>query len=54
MVENVIQTWNKDKCQCKCKNIEKHRVCEKGYVWNPTTRTCKYYVINEKLKEVLY
>ena len=34
---NSNQWWNNDKCRCKCK---KHHVCEKNYVWNPTTCCC--------------
>ena len=31
---NSDQWWNSDKCWCKCKNSH---VCEKDYVWNPST-----------------
>ena len=34
---NSDQWWNKDKCRCKCK---KRHVCEKDYIWNPST--CSY------------
>ena len=34
---NLNQKWNNDKCQCECK---KHHICEKCYVWNPST--CSY------------
>ena len=29
---NSNQKKNNDKCQCKCKNSEKHRVCKKDYI----------------------
>ena len=34
---NSNQWWNKDKCLCECK---KCHVCEKDYVWNPSTCNC--------------
>ena len=34
---NSNQWWNKDKCQCEYK---KH-ICEKDYIWNPATCSCK-------------
>ena len=39
MVENVIQikSGRNDKYQCNCK---KH-ICEKDYIWNPSTSSCK-------------
>ena len=33
---NSDQWWNNDKCWCKYK---KHHICEKDYIWNPSTRT---------------
>ena len=35
---NSNQWWNKDKCQCEYK---KHHICEKDYIWNPATCSCK-------------
>ena len=35
---NSDQWWNNDKCRCECK---KRHVCEKDYIWNPTTCICK-------------
>ena len=35
---NWDQWWNNDKCPCKCKNLH---VCEKDYIWNPSTCSCK-------------
>ena len=37
---NSNQMWNSDKCQYECKNPKKHRVCKKGYILNPATRSC--------------
>ena len=34
---NSNQWWNNDKCQCECK---KRHICEKDYIWNPTTCSC--------------
>ena len=38
---NSNQWWNNHKCRCECK---KHQICEKDYIWNPATYSCK----NEK------
>ena len=38
---NSYQKWNNNKCWCECKNKKKHRVCEKDYIWNPATCSCK-------------
>ena len=35
---NSNQWWNSNKCWCKCK---KHYICEKDYVWNPSTCNCQ-------------
>ena len=35
---NSDQSWNNDKCRCECK---KGHVCEKGYIWNPSTCICE-------------
>ena len=35
---NSNQKWNNDKCQDECK---KHHICEKDYIWNPATCSCK-------------
>ena len=35
---NLNQSWNNDKCQCECK---KYHICEKEYVWNPSTLICQ-------------
>ena len=34
----INQRWNTDECQCECK---KHNICEKDYIWNPATCSCK-------------
>ena len=38
---NSNQNWNNDKCQYECKNRRKHYACEKDYIWNLSTCTCK-------------
>ena len=35
---NLDQWWNNDKSRCEC---NKRLVCEKNYVWNPSTCNCK-------------
>ena len=35
---NSNQKWNNDKCRCECK---KHYICEKHYIWNLATCSCK-------------
>ena len=32
---------NNNKCWCECKNPKEHRMCEKKYIWNPATCSCK-------------
>ena len=32
---------NNDRCQCENKNLKEHLVCEKYYIWNPATCSCK-------------
>ena len=41
-ISNSRKVWNKDKCQCKCKEdlIDK-LVCDKGYIWNSSTFACE-------------
>ena len=39
---NAKQVWNKDKCQCECKeDLINKLVCDKGYIWNPSTCSCE-------------
>ena len=35
---NSDQWWNNDKFWCEC---IKHHVCEKDYIWNPSTCNCE-------------
>ena len=35
------QKWSVKICKCECKNMKKHRLCEKDYIWNPATCSCK-------------
>ena len=37
---NSYQKWNNNKRPCECKNLRKHHVCKKDYIWNPRTCTC--------------
>ena len=34
---NSDQWWTNEKCQCECKKMPCTHVCEKDYIWNPTT-----------------
>ena len=35
---NAKQVWNKDKYQCECReDLINKLVCDKGYIWNPST-----------------
>ena len=38
---NSNQNWNKEKCQCGCKNPKEHHVRGKDYIWNSATCSCK-------------
>ena len=38
---NSNQKWNNNKCWSKCKNPKKDHACEKDYIWNSATRSCK-------------
>ena len=39
MIErNSDKKRNNDKCWCECKT---HHICEKDYIWNPATCSCK-------------
>ena len=42
---NSNQCWNNDKCRCECK---KYHICEKDYIWNPATCSCKNVKIFSK------
>ena len=48
---NLYQWWNNNKCRCDCKM---HHICEKYYVWNPSTCICengKYFasIVNDSV-----
>ena len=35
------QEWNENKCRCKCKeDLASKLICDKGYMWNPSTYSC--------------
>ena len=39
---NERQIWNKDKCQCECReDLISKLTCEKGCLWNPSTCACE-------------
>ena len=39
---NSNQKWNNDKYRWyACKNPNKQKACEKDYIWNPITCSCK-------------
>ena len=38
---NPNQKLNNDKCRCECKNLRKHHVCKRDYIWNPATGSCE-------------
>ena len=35
---NSDQNWNNNRCWYEFK---KHHICEKGFIWNPATRSCE-------------
>ena len=34
---NNKQRWNEYKCRCECKELIDKGVCDKGFIWNPST-----------------
>ena len=32
---------NKDKCRCECKELISKGICDKGFIWNPSTCECE-------------
>ena len=38
---NSNHKWNNNKCRYECKNPKEHHVCDKDYIWNPDTCSCK-------------
>ena len=41
-ISNDKQDWNDNKCICQCKeDLVSKLVCDKGYMWNPSTRACE-------------
>ena len=38
---NHKQRWNEEKCRCKCKELIDKRVCDKGYIFNPSNCECE-------------
>ena len=40
---NRREIGNEDKCGCECKeDLINKLVCDKGYIWNPSTCSCEY------------
>ena len=37
---NNKQHWNKDKCRCECRELIDKRICDKGFIWNPSNSDC--------------
>ena len=35
-VSNDKQSWNNDKCRCKCKKLIDKGICDDGFFWNPS------------------
>ena len=33
---NNKQRWNEDKCRCELKELIEKRMCDKGFIWNPS------------------
>ena len=40
-VSNDKQSWNNDKCRCKCKKLIDKGICDDGFIWNPSICECK-------------
>ena len=38
---NSNQKWNNNKYRCECKNLKEYPMCEKDYMWNPATCSCR-------------
>ena len=39
---NERQEWNENKCKCECKEDLIDKITyDKGYMWNPSTRSCE-------------
>ena len=38
---NDKQRSNKNKCRCECKELIDKRVCDQGFIWNPSNDECE-------------
>ena len=38
---NSKQRWNKNKCMYECKELTDKRICDKGFIWNPSICECE-------------
>ena len=36
---NNKQRWNNDKCRCEYKELIDKRICDKGFIWNPSNKS---------------
>ena len=41
IIYNNKQRWNKDKCRWECKELIDKRVCDKGFIFNPSNCQCE-------------
>ena len=40
-IYNDKQRWDKNKCRYECKEIIDKKVCNKGFIWNPSNCECE-------------
>ena len=40
-VFNNKQRWNEDKCRCEYKELIDKRMCDQGFIWNPSNSECQ-------------
>ena len=33
--------WNEDKCRCECKELIDKGICDKGFIWSPSSSECQ-------------
>ena len=43
IVCNNKRRCNNDKCPRECKELIDKRVCDKGFIWDPSNCECEYY-----------
>ena len=37
----IKKRWNKNKCRCEYKELIDEGVCDKGFIWNPSSCECE-------------